>query len=193
MEYFSPDNTGGKKALWFVMRDLKRPNSLEPAYLFLQQRGFEVFTPMKEVLLVRHGQKKRELRPYLQDLLFVHSERALLDPLVERTPTLQYRFGKGLGYRQPIIVPDREMAPFIAVSGLAPATKFFLPEEITPEMLGREVRIIGGPLDGTQCRLLNIRGSRKKRIMVELPELITASVEVNPEFIQFVSPDQKQQ
>ena len=105
---------------WFAMRDLKRGNASNPAYLALGQMGFEVFTPMRETLALRFGIRRKVLRPYLQDLLFVHAEREFLDPVVERTPTLQYRYAKGLGYRQPVVVPERQMLPFIAAAGAVP-------------------------------------------------------------------------
>ena len=172
---------------WFAMRDLKRGNASNPAYLALGQMGFEVFTPMRETLALRFGIRRKVLRPYLQDLLFVHAEREFLDPVVERTPTLQYRYAKGLGYRQPVVVPERQMLPFIAAAGAVPGPKYYLPEELTPEMVGRAVRIIGGPLDGYEGRLLRLRGARAKRVIVELPNLIALAVEVRPEFIQLIS------
>ena len=182
-----------EKRQWFAMRDLKRGNASNPAYLALGQMGFEVFTPMRETLSVRYGTRRKVMRPYLQDLLFVHTEREFLDPVVERTPTLQYRYAKGLGYRQPVVVPDRQMIPFIAAAGAVPGPKYYLPEELTPEMVGRAVRIIGGPLDGYEGRLLRLRGARARRVIVELPNLITLAVEVQPEFIQLIPETDKQQ
>ena len=182
-----------EKKQWFAMRDLKRGNASNPAYLALGQMGFEVFTPMRETLSVRYGTRRKVMRPYLQDLLFVHTEREFLDPVVERTPTLQYRYAKGLGYRQPVVVPDRQMIPFIAAAGAVPGPKYYLPEELTPEMVGRAVRIIGGPLDGYEGRLLRLRGARARRVIVELPNLITLAVEVQPEFIQLIPETDKQQ
>ena len=50
-------------------------------------------------------------------------------------------------------------------------------------MIGKKVKIIGGPLNGYEGNLLFIRGSRKKRLIVEIPGFLTAAVEVDPEFI----------
>ena len=60
------------------------------------------------------------------------------------------------------------------------------PEELTPTMVGKKVRIIGGPLDSYEGRLQKMQGSQVKRLFVELPSLLAVSVEVNPEYIQFV-------
>ena len=169
---------------WFVMRDLKRRNASLPAWKMLGDAGFEVFTPLQEVLTVRGGIRKRILTPYIQDLLFVHSNRTTLDPVVEKTPTLQYRYAKGQGYMEPMVVPDRQMDDFIRAVRSGSAHKYMSPSEVTPAMLGRAIRVIGGPLDGMEGNLLSIRGSGKKRLYVQIPNLVAAAVEVSPEFIQ---------
>lgn len=171
---------------WYVMRDLKRFNAKLPAYKQLQSENVEVFTPMHWRLTVKQGKRIREEVPFLQDLLFVHDTRKHLDAFVEKIPTLQYRYCKGGGYREPMIVPDSDMDRFIyAVSGMD-APRYYLPAELTPAMYGRKIRIIGGYLDGYEGYLLTTRGSRVKRLLVDLPNWITAAIEVNPEFIQLL-------
>ena len=63
---------------------------------------------------------------------------------------------------------------------------FYANEDIKPNMIGKYVRIIGGLLDGYEGRLQKLQGSRVKRLFVELPGMLTAAVEVEPEFIQVV-------
>lgn len=168
---------------WFAMRDLKRPNAKIMAWQDLTQKGFTVFTPMKWVTTMVRGKRIRREIPYVPDLLFVRATRAELDPEVESTPTLQYRYAIG-SKATPITVRDAEMNRFVTAVSNAPDTKYYLPKELTPEMLGREILIIGGPLEGYRGTLLSLRGTRTRRILVELPGIITAAVEVSPEFIQ---------
>ena len=52
-------------------------------------------------------------------------------------------------------------------------------------MYGRMIRIEGGPLDGYEGRLLSIRGARVKRLIVEIPGLLVAAVEVDPEIFDY--------
>lgn len=185
----SSDTADGKacaETRWFVMRDLKRRNAKNPAYKMLRDESFEVFTPMKKCQTVRFGRKVIEDVPVIHDLLFVHSRRESLDHAVERTPTLQYRYLKGGGYREPAVVRDADMDKFVNAVNSTVTPKYYTPDELTPGMIGSRVRIIGGPLNGYEARLLNIRGSRKKRIMVELPGVIVAGVEVKPEYIQII-------
>ena len=78
------------------------------------------------------------------------------------------------------------MARFIhAVSGTK-TCRYFLPNELTRAMYGRKIRIIGGYLDGYEGHLLSLRGSRTKRLLVELPSWLVAAVEVQPEYVQLL-------
>ena len=172
---------------WYVMRDLKRSNALLPAYKQLAALNVEVFTPMKWRLKVRNGKQVREHVPFIQDLLFVHDARSVIDPIVRKTPTLQYRFRKGGAYREPMVVADDDMDMFIRAVNAAATPKYYLPEEIQPSMCGRMVKIVGGPLCGYEGRLLSVRGSKAKRLLVELPDIFTVGVEVDPEYVRLLA------
>ncbi len=168
-----------------MMRDLKRSNARLPAYKLLSERKVRVFTPMTFRLKVERGRKVRREVPFIPDLLFVRSARETLDPIVSEIPTLQYRWLRGT-YREPMTVPDEDMERFITAVGSTETPKYYLPEEITPAMHGRRIRIIGGTLDGYEGTLLTTRGSKVKRLLVELPSLLAVGVEVSPDYIRFV-------
>lgn len=174
-----------KDVQWFVMRDLKRANAKYPAYQMLGDMGIKVFTPMVWKLLLRHGKRIPQKMPFMQDLLFVHESYEVLTPIVERTDTLQYRFLKD-GKRTPMTVRDAEMERFITAVEATDNPCFYAPKDITQSMVGKYVRIVGGLLDGYEGRLQKLQGSRVKRLFVELPGMLTAAVEVQPEFIQVV-------
>ena len=171
--------------LWYALRDLSRSHSKNPAYRVLSDEGFEVFTPMTRRLFVEDGRRVSRKAPFMPDLLFVHESRERLDAAVGRMAKLQYRFARG-GYRLPMTVPDRNMEDFIrAVSG-SDEPRYFRPEEITPGMLGKRVRVIGGALNGYEGRLLSARGSNRRRLLVEIPAFLTAAVEVSPDLIEIM-------
>ena len=180
-----PETTDEPK-IWFVMRDLKRSNAHLPAYKFLESLGVTCYTPMHWMLVTRGGQKKREYRPFIPDLLFVYETRKNLDAIVSKTPTLQYRFVKGGAYREAMVVPEAEMNRFMHAVGSVGNPRYYLPSEITSDMCRRRIRIVGGNLDGYEGRLLSVRGSRVKRNLVELSNYLVAAVEVNPEYIQLL-------
>lgn len=179
---FSMQNSDEKEK-WYVMRDLSRANTNTPAWQRLSEMGFEVYTPMTTRIAVRQGKRIRETLPVIHDLLFVHSTRQALDPVVDRTQTLQYRYGRGLGYCVPMTVRDSDMAIFMQAVSLSENPVYYLPSELTADMIGRRVRIIGGPMDGFEGSLLKMRGSKRRKLLVTLDSLLSIAVEVSPEFI----------
>lgn len=170
---------------WFVMRDLTRGNAKLPAYKLLEQEGIECFTPMVQRVFIRGGKRERRCVPYIHDLVFAHERREVLDPVVAAVPTLQYRYVRN-AYCQPMTVRDDDMERFIRAVRSSDTPHYYRADEITPEMLHRRVRIIGGRLDGYEGFLLTVRGSKVKRLLVELPTLLTAAVEVEAEFVEVV-------
>ena len=158
---------------WYVMRDLKRPNAKLPAYKQLSDEHLEVFTPMQWRLKLKNGKRIREEVPFMH--LFVR-----------KIPTLQYRYQKGGGYCQPMMVADLDMERFIRAVRGSENPKYYLPEEISDTMYGRMIRIIGGPFEGYEGRLLTTRGSKVKRLLVELPNFFSVGVEVNPDLIEII-------
>lgn len=172
---------------WYVLRDLKRPNAVRRAWEILRdEKKIEVFTPKKWVLATANGVRKPKEVAVIPDLLFVHDTRDTLDPIIDDTETLQYRFRKYGAQNEPLVVPDIDMERFIYAVSTSECPKYYLPEEITPQMYSRKIRIVGGPLDGYEGNLLTMRGSKTKRLLVELKGFLAAGVEVNPEYIQFV-------
>lgn len=172
---------------WYAMTDLKRANALEPAWKMLAGKGFEVFTPMREKVVRRNNQKIVVKVPVIQDLLFVHGTRSRIDVVEMQTATLRYRFVKGGRYRQAVIVRDADMQRFIKAVSSTGSARFYDAGEITPDMVGRTVRIYGGPLDGYELPLRKMSGSKKKRVFVELPKFVTAEVELKEfDWLQFV-------
>lgn len=180
-----PTTEAEKQTQWFVMRDLKRSNAKLPAYKLLQGKNFEVFVPLKWQLTNRNGIKKRVEVPVISDLLFVHSSKEKLDPIVARTETLQYRFLRNCNC-SPMTVPDADMERFIATVNAADSPKYYLPGEITSNMYGRKICIVGGPLDGYEGYLITTRGSKVKRLLIELQDLFAVGVEVNLEYMKLI-------
>lgn len=176
---------------WYALRDLKRANAKHRAWEVLTEKGFEVFTPLHWKLISnKSGRKTRVRVPVIYDLLFVRSDRESLDMEIQRMETLQHRFVKGCG-GNPMVVPSSEMERFIHAVSNSESVRYYSPSEITSAMKGKHVCIIGGALNGYEGLLLSVRGSKVKRLVVELPNLITAGIEVNPEYIKFIENDSK--
>ena len=172
-------------AQWFAMRDLTRSNAKMPAYQMLKEKDIRFFTPMVWKLCLVNGRRVRREVPYLHDLIFVYDTRETLDEIVAQVRTFQYRFLRHT-YREPMTVRGQEMERFIRAVESVESPRYYLPEEITPDMRSRRVRIFGGSLDGCEGSLVTTRGSKVKRLLVEIPSLLAASVEVRPEYIQLL-------
>lgn len=177
--------SGDDACQWFVMRDLTRPNAKLPAYKLLDGLNIRTFTPMVWKLMLNHGKRERRQMPFIHDLLFVYASRAELDSVVETTPMLQYRYLRG-GYKMPMTVRAADMQRFIHAVGFSSSPQYYRPDEVTPSMRNRRIRIIGGNLDGYEGSLITTRGSKVKRLLVEIPMLLAATVEVETEFIQLL-------
>ena len=173
---------------WFVMRDLKRPNAKLPAYKQLGELGFQVFTPMTYKIIDNGRRRVRVQVPIINDLLFVHSKKTDLDKVVAKTETLQYRFVKGAPYGTPMTVPVNDMERFIIAITYTKTPKFYAPDEITPNMYGARVKLVcDGAVNGIEGKLLKIKGSAKKRFLIELPGLLAASIEIeSPDYVELI-------
>lgn len=170
---------------WFAMRDLSRRHAKYPAYRRLADMNFEVFTPMVNKVAVEKGRRIHKEVPFLMDLLFVHARRSDLDSAVGKIGTLQYRFVHG-GYCLPMVVPDADMERFMHAVQSSQNPRYYALNEITPAMCGSKVRIVGGPLNGYEGSLLSVRGSKYKRLLVEIPGIVTVGVEVSPDIIEMI-------
>lgn len=120
------------------MRDLKRRNANTLAIHELTAAGLEVFTPMTQMVMTIGGKKQRREVPVIQDLLFVHEAKDTLDPYVDRTSTLQYRFVSGKTQHEPMTVRKEDMDRFIFAVKNTETPVFYKPGEITQAMYGKK-------------------------------------------------------
>lgn len=179
---------------WFVMRDLKPANAKDKAFHVLQGKFRDIFTPtVKEIekqkgrIVLVDGLPKIIETPFISDLLFVYDTYETVQSYVDSIPKFQFRYAKGHSYKEPMCVPKKEMAFFKIAAEMTFKTPIYIkPEDLRPEDFGRDVRVMGGPLSGCQCRLLKRRGSSKKRIIVTLSGILSVGVDIEPEYLEFV-------
>lgn len=163
---------------WYAMCDQKRRNAIEPAYKMLTAKGFTMFTPLVNKVTRRGGKKVIDEVPFISDLLFVFSTPTELDAVIEKTPTLHYRFKKGGTYREHIIVRKDDMERFMNAVNTAKTKHYFSIGELPKEKIGSSVIVHGGALDGREVILKKMRGTRKKHVYVELPGFMYVEIEL---------------
>ena len=175
---------------WYVLRDLARPNAKSPAYKQLQampEMAGCVFVPLKQRVFTEFGKRVVRLVPYLPDLIFVHKSREELDSIVRNQKLLQYRYVRGGRQFEAMTVPHESMARFIEAVTQTAAVEYYSLDEVSPRLYGKRVRIIGGQLNGLEGRLMSKRGSKSKRLLIDLEECsLSAALQVEAEYIQLV-------
>lgn len=174
------------KVVWFAMsspyrRELK-------AKFYLDGKNIENFVPMRyEIVKKRSGTKKRELVPAIHNLIFVHTSKNIIKQLKQGVDFLQFRTVPQNGKNIPIIVPDKQMKAFIAITESKNEELLFLrPDELQAEK-GTRVRVHGGTFDGTEGLLVKIRGKRNRRVVVEIEGVASVVLaEISPDLIEIL-------
>lgn len=176
---------------WLILRDLARPNAKRPAYKILQDRpDMEgcLFIPMKQKVFTEFGKPVVRCVPYLPDLLFVHKSREEFDPIVSSIPTLQYRYVRGGKQFEAMTVRHSAMSRFMEAVKELDKVEYYSLDEVSPTLYGKEIEIVGGRLDGFRGRLLSRRGSKVKRLIIDLEECnLSAAIQVDSEYIKLLS------
>ena len=175
---------------WYVLRDLARPNAKNPAYKQLQampELADCVFIPMKQRLFMEFGKRVVRFVPYMPDLVFVHKSKEELDPIVNNMSLLQYRYVRGGKQFEAMSVRAEDFEKFKEAVEQTDNVEYFSYDEVSPRLYGKHIRIIGGRLNGFEGRLMSKRGSKFKRLLIDLQECnLSAAIQVESEFIQIL-------
>ena len=175
---------------WYVLRDLARPNAKNPAYKQLQampEMKDCVFVPLKQHVFMEFGKRVVRFIPYMPDLVFVHKSKEELDPIVRKMELLQYRYVRGGKQFEAMSVRAEGFKKFKDAVEQTDNVEYYSYEEVSPQIYGKQIRIIGGCLNGFEGRLISKKGSKFKRLLVDLWECnLAAAIQVESEFIQLM-------
>ena len=175
---------------WYVLRDLSRPNAKNPAYKQLQampEMADCLFIPMKQRMFMECGKHVVRFVPYMPDLVFVHKSREELDPIVRQINLLQYRYVRGGEQFEAMSVRAKDFERFREAIEQTDNVEYYSYEEVSPRIYGKQIRIIGGRLNGFEGRLMSKKGSKFKRLLVDLRECnLAAAIQVESEYIQLL-------
>ena len=175
---------------WYVLRDLARPNAKNPAYKQLQampEMKDCVFVPLKQHVFTEFGKRVVRYVPYMHDLVFVHKSREELDPIVRDIKLLQYRYVRGGKQFEAMSVRAEDFEKFRGAVEQTDNVEYYSYEEVSPQLYGKQIRIIGGRLNGFEGRLMSKKGSKSKRLLIDLQQCnLSAAIQVESEFIQLL-------
>ena len=152
----------------------------------LRKAGFRSHVPMKyEVKTVRR-QEQRTMVPAITGLIFVRAtEEALKEYIRHKSRESIYMRKSTFSNKQDYLtVPDYAMERFIEFTNIRQEKiTYFKPEELNLKE-GEKIRIKGGIYDGYEGTILRLKGKRNKHLVVQIPGVIIAAVELEPELVE---------
>ena len=175
--------TEKESEIWYAMRATYRR---EPdAMRLLEKERLGCFVPMQYKISMKKGKKVRALVPVVHNLLFVHARPSELKRVKSQVTYLQYITDTRSG--QKIIVPDKDMQRFIAVSGTYnDHLLYFQPDELNLSK-GTKVRVTGGEFEGQEGVFLKVKGARDRRVVIEIQGVIAvAMATIPPDLIEVI-------
>lgn len=147
--------------------------------------GLQAFVPLTYVVKTHRGQKHRALVPAVSKLLFVKGTlEEVKDYILHAHYVVFIRKSTFSNKEDYLTVPTKAMEDFIAVTeNHEEHVTYFRPEEISLQE-GDKIRIKGGFYDGREGIIMRIKGKRNKHLVVQIPGVLIAAIELSPEMIE---------
>lgn len=152
----------------------------------LRKAGFRSHVPMKYEIKTVRRQEQRTLVPAITGLIFAKGTLEALKNYIENVSRDLIYIKKSTfsNKKDYLTVKDYEMERFIEFTNIRQEKiTYFKPEELNLEA-GETVRIKGGIYDGLEGTVLRIKGKKRKHIVVQIPGVLIAAVEMEPELLE---------
>lgn len=151
---------------------------------YLDDHSIENFIPMRYESTDLGAKKSRKLVPIIHNLVFVHSTKGCIDAFKsELEVRLPIRYIMDKATSHPIIIPDKQMQDFIAVSGTYDDQLVYLDPVSIILKKGDKVRITGGIFSGVEGVFIRIKGDR--RVVVSIQGIMAvATAFIHPSLIE---------
>lgn len=177
---------------WFVLGSLSRGQELKIRDEF-RRESFDCFVPLRYEVKTIKGHRERTMVPAIAGLVFL---KGTLDQLKEavkfRKERIYLRKSTFSNHEDYLTVSDRDMQNFIAVTEKAGENiTYYSPDEIQLRP-GDKIRVSGGLYDGREGIIMRVKGKRKKQLVVSIPGILIASVELEPELVEVLSEKSEQ-
>ena len=152
----------------------------------IRNYGLEAFVPLKYHIKTIKQQKHRALVPAIPGLMFAKGTLDELKEYVEDHANFPVYLRKSTFSNKEdyLTVRTKEMEEFIAVTEDHEAhITYFRPEEINLQA-GDRIRVKGGIYDGKEGIVMRIKGKRNKHLVVQIPGMLVAAIEMAPELVE---------
>jgi ribosomal protein L24 len=173
---------------WFVIGSLSPKKELKVRD-DARRHGLEAFVPLRYEVKTVRGQKQRKLVPAIMGLMFIKGTIEEVKDYAIHAPFQVYlrksTFSNKTDY---LVIPTKAMEDFIATTEQHEEhVTYFKPDEISLRA-GDQIRIKGGIYDGKEGIVMRIKGKRNKQLVVQIPGVLVAAVELTPDLIEIDSP-----
>jgi len=150
--------------------------------------GLEAFVPLKYDIKKVRQQEQRKLVPAISGLMFAKGTVDEVKDYVSNSHFSVYIRKSTFSNKEDYLtVPTKAMDDFIAVTVEHEThITYFKPEEIKLQA-GDQIRVKGGIYDGKEGIIMRIKGKRNKHLVVQIPGLLVAAVEMTPDLIELKS------
>lgn len=174
---------------WYVIGSVTRGRELKIRDE-LRRDEHECFVPLQYEVKEFHGKRQRMLVPAIKGYIFVRGTLdEVRDAIKFRRDGLFIRKSTFSNKEDYLSVTERDMRNFIAVTEQAgEKITYFKPDEIQLQV-GDKIRVNGGLYDGREGVILRIKGKRRRQLVVSIPGVIYAAVEMEPELIELATPE----
>ena len=178
-----------QKVEWFAMH-VYASGMKKAEKLLKSEKTLHYFIAKKYVVRKSGGKTKRELVPLISNLLFIRATYKQVHDFQKLYSVIGFVITLIEGRRTPLVVPDSQMENFIKVASHYEADLvYYRPDELNLSK-GDYVRIIGGTLNGAKGQLVKIDGKRNRRFVVTIPNILSATIDLKPEFIQKITKEE---
>lgn len=175
--------------MWYVIGSRNRQNEIKIRDAF-RKEGRECFVPLRYEIWETKGRKERRLVPAVSGIVFLKGYGTVEDmreDFLFRKDRVFLRKSTYSNKADYLTVSDHEMENFIAVVEKAgEKITYFNPSEIQLRP-GEKIRVNGGPYDGREGIIMRVKGKRKKQLVVSIPGILIASVEMEPDLVEVVA------
>lgn len=154
-----------------------------------RKNGLAAFVPLQYTVKTIRGQKQRALVPAITGMIFVKGTLDELKEYIQKSHYPIYLKKSTFSNKEDFLtVPTHAMEEFIAVTeSHEEHVTYFRPEEISLQA-GDRIRINGGLYDGREGVIIRIKGKRNKHLVVQIPGILIAAVELSPEIVETPTP-----
>ena len=152
----------------------------------IRNYGLEAFVPLKYHIKTIKRQKHRALVPAMPGLMFAKGTLDQLQEYIQNHAHFNVYLRKSTFSNKEdyLTVRNKDMEDFIAATEDHEAhITYFRPDEINLQA-GDRIRVKGGIYDGKEGIVMRIKGKRNKHLVVQIPGMLVAAIEIEPELVE---------